>query len=116
MIGALFVILVLVAAISWVVAILAAVQITALAPAGQRFGTWIDLGAWRFAKIRTLAGAAVDPHIKRYVQAFLAFFAVVIAAAVISIIATMPAQNGTPEAKAATRVLLPLNNSSSLES
>jgi hypothetical protein len=115
--GALFVVLVLVAVVAWGVAIAAAVRITTLAPAGQRLETWFSLGWWRFARVRELAGDAAIPYIKRFVQAFLAFFAVVLAAIVLTFLVAMSSPSGPP-VEAAERLPLPITtpHSSSLES
>lgn len=80
---------------AWGTALYSLIQIVALAPAGQRFGTLFTLGWWKFDKIRATVGPAAEPHIKRYVMAFGAFFVVVIGMAVVSIFLAADAQNGT---------------------
>lgn len=89
MLGTLILVSVLVAVVAWNIAVIAAFRIIKLAPAGQRLDAWFALGWWRFAKVRELAGDTAIPHIKRYIQAFLAFFAAIIAAMVIAVSAAV---------------------------
>ncbi|MDP1730082.1 MAG: hypothetical protein Q8L54_02675 [Devosia sp.] len=117
MLGMLILMLAVVAIAAWLVAVYSAVRIAGLVTAGQRLNIWFRLGLWRFDKVRTLAGDASIPHIKRYIQGFLAFFAAIIAAMVI----TASAAITTPDAAAtAGQSHLPMSfeipNSSSLES
>lgn len=117
MFGTLLLVVVLAAVVAWNVAVIAAFRIARLAPAGQRLDTWFFLGWWKFAKVRELAGDAAIPHIKRYIQAFLAFFAAVLTAVIIVVLAAMAAQNGTSEEEQPTAFLpYATPNSSSLES
>ncbi|KQU98854.1 hypothetical protein [Devosia sp. Root105] len=96
---------------AWLVALMAALQIVALTPAGQRWKSWFALGGWRFGEIRAAAGAAVEPHIRRYRMAFLVFMLAVIAGAAAGILLGAEQQNNTHEDQAVLA-----NPSSSLES
>jgi hypothetical protein len=87
---------------AWIVAVMSALSIVQLAPAGQKMSIWFTLGWWRFDKIRTVTGPAADPHIKRYVRAFLVFFAAILVAMGIGIAVTFTAQNEPAEEQQAT--------------
>lgn len=92
----------LIAVVAWCVAVVSALRVIALVPAGQRLSAWFSLGWWQFAKIRASAGDAAIPHIKRYIQAFVAFFAAVVSAILIAILAGISAQDDTsPDNQAA---------------
>jgi hypothetical protein len=119
MLGMLLLVLALIAVVAWNIAVIAAFRIAKLAPAGQRLDAWLSLGWWRFAKVRELAGDAAIPHVKRYTQAFLAFFAAAVAALIIAGLLAIAEQNGTSSpGQAAAGVPLPIHTpySSSLES
>lgn len=118
MLGILLLVLALIAVVAWNVAVIAAFRIARLAPAGRRLDAWFALGWWRFAKVRELAGDAAIPHIKRYVQGFLAFFAVIIFALIAAGLMAIAAQSSPTSDEQAARISpLPLpHNSSSLES
>lgn len=119
MLGMLILVSALVAVVAWNIAVIAAFRIARLAPAGRRLDAWFSLGWWRFAKVRELAGDAAIPHIKRYIQAFLAFFAAVLTAMILAGLIAMAARSGaSTEGQAAERLSLPLHppNPSSLES
>ena len=56
------------AVVAWVVAVISAVQIVRLAPAGERLRTYGRLGWWRFDAIREQGAryrSAVAPHAAR---------------------------------------------------
>jgi hypothetical protein len=78
---------------AWIVAVVSALQIVRLVPAGKRLSAWFDLGWWRFDNIRAVAGPAADPLIKRYVLSFAAFFVAVLGTIVVSILVTITGQN-----------------------
>ena len=111
MVGALFAIAAIAALGAWVVALMAAAQIVALTPAGQRWKSWFALGGWRFGEIRAAGGAAVEPHLRRYRLAFFVFMLAVIGGATIGILLGAEQQNNTHEDQAVLT-----NQSSSLES
>jgi hypothetical protein len=67
----------LMAFIAWAVAVLNALNITSLAPPGEKLSTYFKLGMWRFTEIEARLGPAVKPHLKRYKRAFFVFFAVI---------------------------------------
>ena len=67
----------LIAFIAWAIAVLNAMNITSLAPPGEKLATYFKLGMWKFAEIEALLGPAVKPHLMRYKRAFLVFFAVI---------------------------------------
>jgi hypothetical protein len=92
----------LVAIGAWIVAVMSALSIVQLAPAGQRMSIWFTLGWWRFDKIRAATGPAADPHIKRYVRAFMVFFAAILIAMGIGIAVTFTAQDEPAEERQAT--------------
>jgi hypothetical protein len=78
---------------AWIVAVVSALQIVRLAPAGQRLSAWFTLGWWRFDRIRSVAGPAANPLIKRYVWSFAAFFVAVLGTIVISMLIAIADQN-----------------------
>jgi len=90
-------VIVIVAVGAWVVALFSALAIVGLVPAGQRLKSWFALGGWRFDEIRSVGGAAVEPHLRRYQLAFAAFFVVVIAAAALGVLLGADATNNTHE-------------------
>jgi len=108
---ALFAVVAVAAVGAWLVALMAALQIVALTPAGQRMKSWFALGGWRFGEIRAAAGTAVEPHIRRYRMAFLVFMLAVIAGAAGGILLGAEQQNTTLEDQAVLAT-----QSSSLES
>lgn len=63
---------------SWVVAIVAAIQIVGLAPKGQKIRTYGQLGWWQFDKIRATIGPAADLPIRTYQRAFIVFIVIVV--------------------------------------
>jgi hypothetical protein len=85
---------------AWIVAVTSALSIAQLAPAGQRMSTWFTLGWWRFDKVRAATGPAADPHIKRYIRAFVVFFAAIMVAMGIGIALTFTANGPTDEQQA----------------
>jgi hypothetical protein len=89
--------IVIVAVGAWGVALWSALAIVGLVPAGQKMKSWFALGGWRFDEIRSVGGAAVEPHLKRFQLAFAAFFAVVIAAAALGVLLGAEQQNNTHE-------------------
>ena len=72
---------------------ISAIRIVGLAPTGQKLRTYGQLGWWQFDKIRGTSGATVDPHIRTYQRAFLAFIFCVLAAIVIGGLLSVTAQN-----------------------
>jgi hypothetical protein len=84
MLGTLIFLLGLVAMAAWLVAVYSAVRIAGLVGAGQRLNAWYRLGLWHFDKVRALAGDRSIPHIRRYIQGFLAFFTAIVAAMAIT--------------------------------
>lgn len=97
----------LLAIASWVLAIFTAIQIVQLVPQGHGFDTWIKLGRWDFGSIRQLVGAALDPLKKRYIGAFVVFFAVIILAIGLTFLLAAEAQNGTAATARLSFPLLP---------
>ena len=81
------------AVVAWVLAVISAINIVRLTPKGQRLRTYGQLGWWQFDKVRATAGPAVDPHIRTYQRAFLAFFLCVLASMVIGGLLSVTAQN-----------------------
>ena len=64
----------LVAAVAWVVALVQVLALVRLIPSASFFTVFQRIGRWDFAWVRQQAGPAAEPHIKRYKQAFVAFF------------------------------------------
>ncbi len=93
MIGVVIGVLGLFAVFAWGVAVLSAIQIVRLAPAGQRMRAYGQLGWWQFDKIRAVTGGAADPHIRTYQRAFVAFIFCVLAGFVIGGLMSVIAQN-----------------------
>ena len=81
------------AVVAWVVAVMSAIQIVRLAPAGERLRTYGRLGWWRFDAIREQIGGAADQPIRSYQRAFVAFFICVLASIVIGGLLSVTAQN-----------------------
>jgi hypothetical protein len=78
MIGILLGVLGTLALFSWVVALISAIRVVSLAPKGKKFSVYGKLGWWKFDDIRALIGPTVEPHIRTYQRAFVAFIACVI--------------------------------------
>ena len=83
----------LLVAMAFVVAVIAAVQIVALAPKGQKLTTYGQLGWWQFDKIRATIGPAADLPIRTYQRAFVVFMVIVVLAAVGGTLLGAQAQN-----------------------
>jgi hypothetical protein len=67
---------------AWGIAVLSAIRIVSLAPKGQRLSTYGKVGWWQFAEIRQSLGPDVDPYIRAYQRAFIAFIGLVLVAMV----------------------------------
>ena len=93
MIGILLGVMMLLVVFSWIVAIIAAVQIVGLAPKGEKMRIYGQLGWWQFDKIRATIGPAADIHIRTYQRAFIVFIVIVILAAAGSVLLGAQAQN-----------------------
>ncbi|MCB1379518.1 MAG: hypothetical protein KDK89_14300 [Alphaproteobacteria bacterium] len=63
---------------AWLLAAWSAISVVRLAPQGQKFRAYLNLGWFRFGRVRELVGQAAEPHIRRYCYAFYIFFAVII--------------------------------------
>jgi len=72
------------AVLSWVVAVIQAIQIVSLAPKGERLASYFALGWWKFGQIQAKAGPAAAPHIRIYQRAVGAFLVFVILGVVLS--------------------------------
>jgi hypothetical protein len=81
------------AVVAWVVAVMSAIQIVRMAPAGEKLRTYGRLGWWKFDVIRQQIGDAVDLPIRSYQRAFVAFFICVLASIVIGGLLGVTAQN-----------------------
>jgi hypothetical protein len=92
----------LVAVAAWLTAVYSAIQVIRLVPRGKRLGAWFTLGWWQFEKLRALGGPGVEPHLKRYVQGFLGFFAAILVSMVLGGLAAVSAQNGQAPGQAAS--------------
>ncbi|MEO6015385.1 MAG: hypothetical protein ABIQ30_17590 [Devosia sp.] len=72
----------LLAVVSWVVAIISAIQIVGLAPKGSKMKIYGQLGWWRFDQIRAIVGPAGEKPIQAYQRSFMVFIILVVVAAV----------------------------------
>lgn len=93
MLGVVIGVLALAAVGAWAVAVLSALSIVGLAPKGRKLSAYFALGRWRFGEVEAIAGPAAAPHIARYKKAFMAFFACILATAVVIVLIAMAAQN-----------------------
>jgi hypothetical protein len=93
MIGVVIAVLGLFAVFAWGLALISAIRIVRMAPAGQRLGTYVRLGWWRFADVEAVIGPEVEPLLRTYRRAFLAFFFCVLAAIGIGGLLSVTAQN-----------------------
>jgi hypothetical protein len=66
------------AILSLVVAALQAVAIVRLAPAGERLGSYMLLGWWKFGQLEQKAGPAAAEHIAIYKRATIAFIVFIV--------------------------------------
>ena len=78
---------------AWGIAVLSAIRIVSLAPKGQKLSIYGKVGWWQFAEIREALGPDVDPHIRAYQRAFIAFIGLVIIALVAGTLLAATAQN-----------------------
>ncbi|HWA17533.1 MAG TPA: hypothetical protein VG757_00920 [Devosia sp.] len=69
---------------AWIVALISAIRIVALAPKGSGLRTYGRLGWWQFTPIRAELGPAAEPHIIAYQRSFIAFFVCALGAIVVS--------------------------------
>ena len=76
----------LVAFIAWAVAGLAAIEVSLLAPKGDRLNSYFDLGRRRFVLIEQKLGPAASPYLRRYERAFAVFFSAILVIVLVSII------------------------------
>ncbi len=77
----------IVAAAAWLVAVASMVKLVGLAPEGTRFSTMHDPGWWQFSKIEGRIGRPAHGPITRYRKANLVFFLGVVAGIVSSFVA-----------------------------
>ena len=66
------------AILSLVVAAIQAVAILRLAPAGERLGSYMLLGWWKFGQLEQKAGPAAAEHIAIYKRAAIAFIVFIV--------------------------------------
>jgi hypothetical protein len=66
------------AILSLVVAAIQAVAIVRLAPAGERLGSYMLLGWWKFGQLEQKAGPAAAEHIAIYKRAAIAFIVFIV--------------------------------------
>jgi hypothetical protein len=72
------------AMVSWVVAVIQAIQIVQLAPKGEKLASYFALGWWKFKQIEAKAGPASVPHLVIYQRAVIAFLVFVVLGLVLS--------------------------------
>lgn len=75
------------AILSLIVAAVQAVAIVRLAPAGERLGSYMLLGWWKFGQLERKAGPAAAPHLNIYKRATIAFLVFIVLGVVLSGIA-----------------------------
>ena len=78
---------------AWGIAVLSAIRIVSLAPKGQKLSVYGKVGWWQFAEIRAALGPGVDPHIRAYQRAFIAFIGLVLFAMIVGTLLGDTAQN-----------------------
>ena len=78
---------------AWGIAVLSAIRIVSLAPKGQKLSIYGKVGWWQFAEIRKALGPDVDPHIRAYQRAFIAFIGLILIAMVAGTLLGATAQN-----------------------
>lgn len=78
---------------AWGIAVISAIRIVSIAPKGQRMRTYGKIGWWQFAEVRAELGPAVEPHIRAYQRAFIAFLTLVIIAMIAGTLLGATAQN-----------------------
>ena len=66
------------AILSLVVAAMQAVAIVRLAPAGERLGSYMLLGWWKFGQLERKAGPAATEHLAIYKRATIAFIVFIV--------------------------------------
>ncbi|MEO6013717.1 MAG: hypothetical protein ABIQ30_09070 [Devosia sp.] len=93
MIGPVIAVLGLFAVFAWGLAVVSAIRIVRLAPAGQRFKTYGQLGWWQFGRVRAAIGPAADQHIRTYQRAFIAFIVCVFVAFAVGGVLSVIAHN-----------------------
>jgi hypothetical protein len=71
---------------AWFIAVIAVMNVVALAPRGRKLQSYFDLGWWRFAALEANIGAGVRPHVVIYRRAFLGFFICILAIAVVAVV------------------------------
>lgn len=81
------------ALLSWILAVISAIQIVSLAPRGTKIRNYYRLGWWKFADIRSDIGPAADVHIRTYQRAFIAFFVCIVLVAVVMVFLGVERQN-----------------------
>ncbi|MGV8854796.1 MAG: hypothetical protein ACOH2L_09095 [Devosia sp.] len=72
------------ALLSLIVAAIQAAAIIKLAPAGERIGSFMVLGWWKFASLQTKAGPTAAEHVQIYTRAAIAFLIFVILGVILS--------------------------------
>lgn len=65
---------------AWGIAMLSAFRIVSAAPKGQKMSVYGKVGWWQFEEISRALGPSVEPHIRAYKRAFIAFIGLVIIA------------------------------------
>jgi hypothetical protein len=78
---------------AWCIAVLSAIRIVSLAPKGQKLGVYGKIGWWQFADIRSSLGPDVEPHIRAYQRAFIAFIGLIFIAMIAGTIVGVTTQN-----------------------
>ena len=78
---------------SWIVALVSAISIWRMMPAGHKLKSLFSLGWLNFDSIRQTAGPDADRYTKRYVWALVVFFVAIAAFFALTVVMIVTGQN-----------------------
>ena len=78
---------------AWIVALVSAISIWRIMPAGHKLKSLFSLGWLNFDSIRQTAGPAADRYTKRYVWALVVFFVAIAAFFALTVVMIVTGQN-----------------------
>jgi hypothetical protein len=78
---------------AWIVALVSAISIWRMMPAGHRLKSLFSLGWLNFDSIRDIAGPEADRYTKRYVYALVVFFVAIAAFFALTVVVIVTGQN-----------------------
>lgn len=93
------------AILAFALAVMQAIAIVRLAPAGERLASYFALGWWKFGEIEARAGAGAAQHVAIYKRAAIAFIVFIIMGLILSgwaINADQPAASASVEPRLIT--------------